>query len=317
MTNTITTRLLERSDVDPVLDLLRASLGEPPLLRRTPELFSWKHFDNPFGESVALLAESGGRLVGLRAFMRWRLLTPEGEVIECGRAVDTATHPDFQRQGIFRRLTEEALEESRSRGVDLIFNTPNQKSGAGYLKMGWVEVGRVGALVRPKTRALFGGKETAAAIEPGRFLVDPEPMAGPMVEDRAPMGLRTERTEAYRRWRFQQHPTARYFQVRRRESVAVVRPNVRRGRAELLVADVFGPDPGSVVRESARRSRTSYVAAWFSKGTPERRAAVRSGLLPVPGAAPLTLMARPLHESLPVVSSMDRWDLSLGDLELL
>ena len=74
MGDTITTRELEDRDVPDVLDLLRASLGEPPLLRRTPELFSWKHFDNPFGRSVAILAEVDERVVGLRAFMRWDLV---------------------------------------------------------------------------------------------------------------------------------------------------------------------------------------------------------------------------------------------------
>ena len=63
--------------------------------------------------------------------------------------MDTATHPDFQRRGIFSRLTEAAVEAARDDGVDLVFNTPNEKSGAGYLKMGWQEVGPIGVMVRP------------------------------------------------------------------------------------------------------------------------------------------------------------------------
>src|SRR5688572_11216514 len=61
--DTITTRHLDESDVLPVLDLMRAALGEPPLLRRTPELFAWKHFDNPFGRSLAVVAETDDRIV--------------------------------------------------------------------------------------------------------------------------------------------------------------------------------------------------------------------------------------------------------------
>ena len=45
MAETITTRALEERDVEPVLELLRAALGEPPLLRRTPDLIAWKHFE--------------------------------------------------------------------------------------------------------------------------------------------------------------------------------------------------------------------------------------------------------------------------------
>ncbi|MGH8947482.1 MAG: GNAT family N-acetyltransferase, partial [Acidimicrobiia bacterium] len=81
MADTITTRQLDDADVLPVLDLLRAALGEPPLLRRTPELFAWKHFDNPFGRSLAVVAETDNRIVGLRAFMRWVLVTPDGSTL--------------------------------------------------------------------------------------------------------------------------------------------------------------------------------------------------------------------------------------------
>ncbi len=288
MSDTITTRVLEDRDVAEVLDLLRAALGEPPLLKRTPELFAWKHFDNPFGRSVALLAESGARIVGLRAFMRWDLVTPGGSTVRCVRAVDTATHPDFHRRGIFQRLTEEALELAVAQGIDLVFNTPNERSGAGYLKMGWKEVGPVGVMVRPSTRALGGGRGDTRT-DPALFIDDPTPASGLSIDDREPIGLRTPRSDAYLRWRFGSHPTAAYFRVDQDASTAIVRPNLRNGRRELVLADVFGTRPGPAIRAAARRSRADYMAAWFSPGAPERKAAVSAGLIPVPGIKPLTL----------------------------
>ncbi len=99
--------------------------------------------------------------------------------------------------------------------------------------------------------------------------------------------------------------------------MAVVRPNIRNERRKLLVADVFGPRPPAAIKESARRSRASYIAAWFSEGSPERKGSRRSGLIPVPGAAPLTLMARPLKDLDVDVSSMTSWDFAISDLELL
>ena len=316
MADTITTRELEEGDVVSVLDLLRASLGEPPLLRRTPELFAWKHFDNPFGRSIAVLAEADDRIVGLRAFMRWDLLTMQGSTIRCVRAVDTATHPEYQRRGIFRRLTEEALELAVAKDVDLVFNTPNEKSGAGYLSMGWKEVGTIGAMARPSPR-LMTDRRPGPVTEPERFLVDPQPALPLAVADRTPRGLRTPRTDAYLRWRFGSHPSARYFRVDSGGATAVVRPNVRRERRELVVADVFGPRPAAAIRAAARRSRAGYVAAWFSPGSPERVAAVRSGLVPVPGVTALTLMAKPLRDLEVDVTSMASWDLAISDLELL
>jgi GNAT superfamily N-acetyltransferase len=316
VSDTITTRELDDRDVTSVLELLRAALGEPPLLRRTPELFGWKHFDNPFGRSIAVLAESDDRIVGLRAFMRWDLVTPAGELLRCVRAVDTATHPDYQRRGIFRRLTEEALELAVAQSVDLVFNTPNEKSGAGYLSMGWKEIGPIGAMARPSTR-LVTDRGAGPLSEPEKFVSDPRPALPLAVSDRAPRGLRTPRRDAYLHWRFGSHPTARYFRVDSGDTTAVVRPNVRRGRRELVIADVFGPRPSAAIRAANRHSRAAYTAAWFSPGSPERAAAVRSGLVPVPGLTALTLMARPLRDLGVDVSSMTSWDLAISDLELL
>ena len=42
-----------------------------------------------------------------------------------------------------------AIDEVRADGVDFVFNTPNDKSRPGYLKMGWREVGRLPVAVRP------------------------------------------------------------------------------------------------------------------------------------------------------------------------
>ncbi|HVR32618.1 MAG TPA: GNAT family N-acetyltransferase, partial [Acidimicrobiia bacterium] len=138
MTSTMEVRPYRADDLPEVLDLLRVSLGETDLLRRTPAAFHWKHLANPFGPSILLVAEDSGGLVALRAFMRWELTSPDGSRLRCVRAVDTATHPRARRQGVFRRLTLEAVDAARDDGTDLIFNTPNPRSGAGYISMGWV-----------------------------------------------------------------------------------------------------------------------------------------------------------------------------------
>lgn len=317
MADPISVRPYRDSDLNAVLEVLRRALGETPLLKRTPELFSWKHFDNPYGRSIILLAESEGRIAGVRAFMRWELVTPSGRVVRCVRAVDTATDPDFQRRGLFRLLTTEAVEVARSEGVELILNTPNPKSGAGYLTMGWQEVGPIGVLARPRLRHLGGrtlGELLPSADEtlPGALPVSPLLSAA-----RRPRGLRTVRTEEYLRWRFTQHPTARYVQVEREGGIAILRPNLRAGRTEVVVSDLFGPHPSAAVRTAARQTRAAYLVSWASRGSPERSALIRGGLLPIPKLQVLTLMARPLVDLGLDVANPDTWDFCLSDLELL
>jgi GNAT superfamily N-acetyltransferase len=108
----------------------------------------WKHEANPFGRSPAWWVEDG-RVVGFRTFMRWEHRTPGGGAPHgpSGRHRDAT--PSHQGRGIFRRLTLQALDDLRPDGVAFIFNTPNDKSRRGYLKMEWTPVGRlaVGARV--------------------------------------------------------------------------------------------------------------------------------------------------------------------------
>ena len=316
MADTIRIREFADSDLGQVLDVLRAALGETTLLRRTAELFSWKHIRNPFGRSIILVATDGDRIAGVRAFMRWELETPDGERLRCVRAVDTATHPDFHRRGIFSRLTTEAVDRAADDGVDMIFNTPNPTSGAGYLKMGWSEVGPIGIMARPSLRAVRG-RQSGDEIEPQAFLASPRPADAQLPAGRPALGLRTPRTEDYYLWRFQQHPTARYFQIGHGDGRAIVRPNLRNGRRELVISELAGSNLRKVVGRVATASRADYLAGWWSAGSPERAGAIRAGMLPVPRMVALSLVCRPLREIATTVDSLSSWDLALSDLELL
>lgn len=134
---------------------------------------------------------------------------------------------------------------------------------------------------------------------------------------RQPQGLRTVRNVDYLTWRFGSHPTASYVAAGSAEGAAIGRRSVREGRRELVLSDLGGTDAPSAVREMIRKHRPAYSVAWFSGGTPERRWAIRAGLVPVPSVAALTLVSRPLRDLGVDASDPGAWDLSLGDLELL
>ncbi|WP_298524079.1 GNAT family N-acetyltransferase [uncultured Christiangramia sp.] len=124
------------NDTDEIVKLLRTSLSD----NHTREFFRWKHYENPFGRSYGLLACDGNKIVGVRMFMHW-VFTNEDDQVRAIRPVDTITHPDYRGMGIFKKLTLEGLEDCKN-GYDLIFNTPNENSLPGYLKMGWHKYNR-------------------------------------------------------------------------------------------------------------------------------------------------------------------------------
>jgi GNAT superfamily N-acetyltransferase len=122
-------------DIPAIVTLLQLSLGEG-LMKKSSVTWKYKHVDNPFGASKVLLAFEGDILVGVRAFMKWQWQLGT-EVWTAYRAVDTATHPDYQGKGIFKKLTLQALDDIQEEGDTFVFNTPNEYSRPGYLKMGW------------------------------------------------------------------------------------------------------------------------------------------------------------------------------------
>ena len=143
-------------DIPGILKVLKASLGETSS-KKTEEVWRFKHIDNPFGESLVLIALENNEVIGVRAFMRWQWQRGE-EVYSAFRAVDTATHPDHQGKGIFKKLTLKALEIGKERGDNFVFNTPNSQSKPGYLKMGWEEVDNLKVSIRPVNPFLWKRK---------------------------------------------------------------------------------------------------------------------------------------------------------------
>lgn len=163
---------LERVPDREVLELLSRCLG-PAAVERSPAFWTWKHQAGPFGPSPGLVAVADGRPVAVRVFLRWRWRTGD-RTFDAVRAVDTATHPEWRRRGLFRRLTTALLERVEGEGAAFVFNTPNPTSRAGYLALGWRDVGGAMGRVPVMLRPLRPGRLVAAALGRSRGPEGPE-----------------------------------------------------------------------------------------------------------------------------------------------
>jgi hypothetical protein len=326
----ITVRPFAVGDEAEVLDLLHVTLGGGPVGRRPPEFFRWKHLDNCFGPSYMLVAEADGRLVGLRAFMRWRFSAGD-QVLRAVRAVDTATHPDYQGMGVFSRLTREALDALDGQ-VDLVFNTPNQKSGPGYLKMGWREVGRVPVAVRVRRplRLLTAGRRSlrpapAVAADPAAAVLEDRAGLGRLLGcEPTPSGLATLRGTDYLAWRYGAAPLLGYRAVIEERGgeltgVAIFRVRRRGALWESTIAEVIaGGDTGTarrLLRKVVRSAPVDHLTLHAPTGSALARAAAMAGFLPSPVG--VTLVVNPRRAGIrPDPTDLRVWSLSLGDLEV-
>jgi GNAT superfamily N-acetyltransferase len=328
--STITIRPFEIGDEAAVLALLEQTLGGGPAGRRPAEFFRWKHLDNPFGQSFMLLAEADGRIIGLRAFMRWRF-TVGGRELAAVRAVDTATHPEYQGMGVFSRLTRAALEALAGQ-ADLVFNTPNDASRPGYLKLGWREVGRVPVALRVRRPVRFARRLRRPAGQPGprppvhaetaaRLLAGEAEVASLLARQRPNPGrLSTPRDVSYLRWRYGAAPLLDYAGVAEEDAgglrgLALFRVRPRGALWETTVAEVLVPDGD---RRTARRllAKVAKAAAvdHLTLRGPVLTAAA-AGFLPAPGG--ISFVVKPLRDGLePDPTTLDAWALSLGDLEV-
>jgi GNAT superfamily N-acetyltransferase len=327
-------RSYEDADEAAVLDLLNAVLGGGPAGSRPEGFFRWKHREGPFGPSFMLVAEADGRIVGLRAFMRWEFVAGSRR-FRAVRAVDTATHPDHQGRGIFSKLTLEALERLRGE-ADFVFNTPNEKSLPGYLKMGWQVVGRVPIRVQVRRPIRFAARarswRTTAAVEelpptraPAAAEVLDDRIDALLAEPEPPTGIATPRDARYLRWRFGRAPLLDYRAVTvgergRVEGLAVFRARARGSLAEATVAEAIvrrgdRRTAGRLLRSLGRAAHLDHVACSFPPDSSPEHAARRAAFLRVPGG--MTLVVNTLgHDLSPDPRDLRAWSLSLGDLEV-
>lgn len=309
-----------------VFALLAASLGWMPDEHHRA-FFAWKHDDNPFGPSLAWVAVDDGEVVGFRTFLQWRFRVG-GVVQRAVRAVDTATHPDHQGKGIFKLLTLGALDELAGEGIDFVFNTPNDKSRPGYLKMGWESVGRLPVRARPRspgslvrmararTAADLWSTSTDAGTDAGAALADDEALARLLAGQPVGAGMATDRSVAHLRWRYAGFPPLAYRATLRgatvADGVAIWRLRRRGDAMEAAIVEVLAPggDPGAggrLARSAAKQSGADYAIglAGVRSG--------RAGFVPLPSQGPLLTWRSVRADRRP---EMEEWGLALGDVEL-
>ena len=282
--------------------MLDAALGGGPAGSHSAKYFRWKHLENPFGPSFMLVAETDGRIVGLRAFMRWEFVAGDRR-FRAVRAVDTATHPGYQGRGIFSQLTLEALDALRHQ-ADFVFNTPNEKSLPGYLKMGWRVVGQVPVRVKVRRPIRFAmrARSWKSTTEPVALPTSTAPLASALLTDDVDGLLQdhggrlepisTPRDTTYLRWRYGRAPLLGYRAVEAREhgrlealSIFRIRPRgelVECTVAETIVRAENARAGARVLRRAGSSAAIDHLTCSFPAGTAANRAALRAGSVRVP-----------------------------------
>lgn len=297
------------NDIPQILKVLKASLGETSS-KKTEEVWRYKHIDNPFGESLVLVAEEAGEIVGVRAFMRWKWQKGE-EVYSAFRAVDTATHPAHQGKGIFKKLTLKALEIGKERGDHFVFNTPNEQSRPGYLKMGWEEVSKLKVQIRllnlpfnnMESEVVKSQKEDSIADLLNTYFKQLE------ASDR----LFTPKDLNYIQWRYLRNPLQNYTIVFDKEYFIAGYVKERKRFNEFRVSEAVFSEPGKKSAKEAVLKLAKSSGAKFLSVSPDSGIHFKTG---ISGKFGPVLTYKPMNNNKPEFLNLNTWAYSLGDLEL-
>jgi GNAT superfamily N-acetyltransferase len=128
----------------------------------SPEWFDWKYVSNPYVDHVPIVvATEGGDLVGARSFFALPMAV-DGEQFRALQPCDTMVQPEHQRQGLFTRMTEAAIDRYEDDEPAFFFNFPNEKTLSGNQKLGWQRVGTVPFAYRIENVTPFVAARTSA-----------------------------------------------------------------------------------------------------------------------------------------------------------
>jgi hypothetical protein len=242
------------------------------------------------------------------------------------------------------------VTEAERDGVAFVFNTPNEKSRPGYLKMGWSDVARWPVWIRvrrPHKLALAASRRRLAggpAVEPppgsgllpaGDALSDPA-AAELCEQDAATLsGIATNRSLRFLRWRYAEGPISYHvmkLEGPRRNGVAanitevvglvVVRLRLRGDLREVVICDVLARADGrgaigAALRAVAAKADADHAVAHFGSAWPWSEVLSASGFRRLPrSGVRFTVRPLPASPSRALVLDAGSWALAPGDLEL-
>ncbi|MFN4000204.1 GNAT family N-acetyltransferase [Algoriphagus sp.] len=307
-------RKASESDIPQIIELLKISLGES-LIPKSEALWKWKHLDNPHGKSPVLLAEEDGKLIGVRAFLRWDFVE-KGLVYKACRAVDTATHPEYQGKGIFKNLTLSLIEEIKEDDVELIFNTPNSKSTPGYVKMGWEKWGKLPLKLNfhfPEQNRDMEGTRDWSLIEGLIKKIESSEQNGHFLQTRLVSG--------YFHWRYRDNPLFPYDYLSDGANYLLIY-RIKEGKMgrEFRICDFF--TTGGLLKSVEKNLQVSLNQRIKSSGSrfssfsglafPNQKI-LDMGAIPILKIGPLVTLRKVQDEFSPMNMA---WAWSLGDLEV-
>ncbi|SFR92103.1 Acetyltransferase (GNAT) domain-containing protein [Halomicrobium zhouii] len=144
-------RWFRSGDADGVRALFEDALGRT----RSRAYVDWKYVDDPYLSHVPInVAERDGNLVGVQAYLPCRLRRADRTVLALQPA-DAVIHPDHRRNGLYTRMTRQAIDRYEAGEPSLFFNYPTEGALGAQRKLGWESLGALDVFYRIQRPSAF------------------------------------------------------------------------------------------------------------------------------------------------------------------
>jgi len=297
-------------------------------------------------------AERGDSLVGQYATVPVRMRI-RGKVVRASLSLDTMTHPAYRRQGIFLALAREVYRDTGTRGVDLVYGFPNERSLHGFIAdLDFSILENLAAMTRPvcidralqeKTRiplvgafigrpleavfnALCSMRSKNPAIRIDYASEFPEAVTALFDECARKFENLTVRDYEYLHWRYDRNPRHSYeiilgYRGGRLAGYCVTGETERKGLRVGLVVDILS-DPEdrelaaflvTAALETMKRAKMHIASCLLPSKSPYRPILRRLGFLIPMRRFPFIVRAN--SQSLPAGALADTagWHITFGD----
>lgn len=141
-------RLDINKDFEGFEELSVLSFGEGTNCKK--EMYEWLFDMNPYNKTgnMMYILKEGNRVIGCDGLIPNEIYV-NGKTLLAAHSVKSMTHPDYKKQGVFRKMTENSCERGMEDGVDVVIGLANDQSYPAYQRFGWPTLFEKEAYVKP------------------------------------------------------------------------------------------------------------------------------------------------------------------------
>ncbi|MFC1888814.1 GNAT family N-acetyltransferase [Thermodesulfobacteriota bacterium] len=154
------TRRFRDGDEERLIGLTRSSTGKTLSI----DQWRWLLDRGPGGKGIFRIGDHDGRAVGQYVILPQRMVIDDREVLGA-ESLETMTHPDYRKQGMFVTLAKEVYADSAETGVSMVYGFPNTQSHHGFVN----RLGFSYFMVPIHVRPLQAGRLVRSKVPLGRI----------------------------------------------------------------------------------------------------------------------------------------------------